>query len=63
MNVIYDRKTDTLTVIRKEGVRVAQSDEDEPGVVLDYDEAGNLVLPEILDGSKRVTDARKNFGR
>ncbi|MGC2109880.1 MAG: DUF2283 domain-containing protein, partial [Candidatus Korobacteraceae bacterium] len=30
-----------------------------PGVILDYDERGDLVFMEILDASKRVTEARK----
>jgi YD repeat-containing protein len=59
MKVSYDEKTDTLSVILKEHAPVAESDEDKPGVILDYDDAGNLISLEILDASKRVTEARK----
>lgn len=54
MKVIYDRHTDTLTIIFSD-TPVAESDEDKPGVVLDYDAEGNLVSLEILDASNRVT--------
>ncbi len=57
MKITYDRHTDTLSVVLKEGVTVAESDEDKPGVVLDYDVAGDLVSLEILDASRRVTEA------
>jgi hypothetical protein len=37
MRVEYDGETDTLTATLREGI-VAESDEDKPGVILDYDE-------------------------
>ena len=59
MKVTYDPRTDTVTIILKDGVSVAESDEDKPGIILDYDDAGNLLSLEVLDASRRVTDARK----
>ena len=53
MKVIYDRDTDTITIIFAD-TPIAESDEDKPGTILDYDAAGNLVSMEILDASRRV---------
>jgi YD repeat-containing protein len=58
MKVNYDAKTDTLTVMFRE-VPVAESDEEKPGVILDYDEAGNIVSIEVLDASRRVEEPRR----
>jgi len=59
VKVSYDPRSDTLTLILKEGAQVAESDEDKPGVILDYDAEGNLISMEILDASRRVTEAQK----
>ena len=53
MRVIYDAQTDTLTIILNE-TPVAESDEDKPGIILDYDVDGNVVSLEVLDASRRV---------
>jgi YD repeat-containing protein len=57
VKVTYDPQVDVLRVVLS-SAPVAESDEDKPGVILDYDEAGNVVGMEILDASKRVENPR-----
>ena len=52
MKVRYDADVDVLSILLSDGL-VEESDESEPGVVLDYDAAGNVVGIEIQDASKR----------
>lgn len=59
MKVTYNLQTDALSIVLREDVTVAESVEDKPGVILDYDEVGNLLALEILNASTRVTEARK----
>lgn len=59
MKAIYDARTDTLSIILRAGAAVAESDEGKPGVILDFDEDGNLVSLAILDASTRVTEVRR----
>ncbi|MCC7032526.1 MAG: DUF2283 domain-containing protein [Vicinamibacterales bacterium] len=59
MKVSYDQRTDSLTVVFKDHAQVAVSDDGKPGAILDYDEAGELVAIEILDASRRVSEATR----
>jgi uncharacterized protein YuzE len=55
MKVIYDRETDTLTMILAEAP-VAESDELRDGVVIDYDRAGHIVSLEVMNASEHVAE-------
>ena len=57
MKATYDARTDTLSIILKADAAVAESDEDKPGVILDYDQDGDLISLEVLDASRRVSEA------
>ncbi len=57
MRVTYDPEVDVLRILFS-SAPIEESDEDKPGVILDYDKDGNVVGMEILDASKRVDDPR-----
>ena len=56
MKVKYDPEVDVLSNLLSEAP-VEESDESKPGVILDYDKAGNVVALEILNASKRMGDS------
>ncbi|MFW5862815.1 MAG: DUF2283 domain-containing protein [Spirochaetota bacterium] len=53
MKIQYDREVDIVRIIFSEA-KIEESDEDKPGVILDYDKDGNIVGMEIIDASKRM---------
>jgi uncharacterized protein YuzE len=57
MKVTYDSEVDVLRVLFSDA-RIQESDEDKPGMILDYDAAGNVVGLEILNASQRVDNPR-----
>jgi uncharacterized protein YuzE len=57
MKVTYEPDVDVLRVLFS-NAPIAESDEDKPGVILDYDKDGAIVGLEILDASKRVENPR-----
>jgi len=57
MKVVYDAEVDVLRILFSDAT-IEESDEEKPGTILDYDEAGNIVGLEILDASKRMANPR-----
>jgi len=57
MKVTYDPEVDVLRILFRDSP-IEESDEDKPGVILDYDKDGNLVGMEVLNASQRVENPR-----
>jgi len=57
MRATYDPDVDVLKITLSDAA-IEESDEEKPGVILDYDKDGNIVGIEILDASTRVANPR-----
>ncbi|MEK7795429.1 MAG: DUF2283 domain-containing protein [Candidatus Hydrogenedentota bacterium] len=57
MKVVYDAEVDVLRITLRDAP-IEESDEDKPGVILDYDKDGNLIGLEVLNASERVEDPK-----
>jgi len=57
MKVTYDADVDILRILFRDAP-IEESDEDKPGVILDYDKEGNIVGLEVLNASRRVENPR-----
>ena len=54
MKLTYDPEVDVLKIVVFSSASIEESDEDKPGMILDYDKEGNVIGPENLDAVKRV---------
>jgi len=57
MKVTYDPDVDVLRILFS-NAPIEESDEDKPGVILDYDKDGNVVGLEVLNASQRIENPR-----
>jgi len=57
MALTHDADIDVLSLVLNDAP-VEESDEEKPGVILDYDKDGNIVGLEILQASKRIANPR-----
>ena len=58
MKVKYDKETDIIYISFSEKA-VDESDEDKPGIILDYSADGEIVGIEILEASKKTSSPTK----
>lgn len=54
MKLEFDPQADAL-YLRLNDSKIAESEQVRPGIVLDFDSAGNVIGVEVLDVSKRLT--------
>jgi uncharacterized protein YuzE len=57
MKILYDPEVDVLRIVFND-LPVEESDEEKPGLILDYDKNGNIVGMEVLNASKHVENPR-----
>jgi len=57
MKITYDPEVDVMRIIFS-SMPIEESDEEKPGVILDFDKDGNVVGMEILDASRRIENPR-----
>jgi uncharacterized protein YuzE len=58
MKIRYDKEVDVLYFVFSKN-KIKESDEDKPGIILDYDKDGSIVGIEILDASKKMKNPTK----
>ncbi len=57
MKIFYDPEVDVLRILFSSRA-IEESDEDKPGVIIDYDKDRNIVGMEVHEASKRVENPR-----
>lgn len=57
MKITYDSEVDVMRILFNNSP-IEESDEEKPGLIVDYDKEGNIVGLEILDASKQIDNPR-----
>jgi len=57
MKITYDAQADVLRILFSNAA-IEETDEEKPGIILDFDKIENIVGMEILDASKRMANPR-----
>jgi uncharacterized protein YuzE len=57
MKITYDSEVDVMRIVFS-NAPVEESDEEKPGVILDFYKDGNVVGIEILDASRRMENPK-----
>jgi len=57
VKITYDPEVDVMRIVFN-NTPIEESDEEKPGIILDFDKSGNVVGMEILDVSKRMENPR-----
>jgi uncharacterized protein YuzE len=55
MKIKFNKEADAVYLSLSDA-EVAESDEDKPGIIIDYDKDGNIVGIEVLDASKKTAN-------
>lgn len=53
MNIKYDKEADAF-YLKLSDEEIAESDQEKPGIIIDYDKNGNIVGIEVLDASEKT---------
>ncbi len=57
MKITYDPEVDVVRIVFSVAP-IEESDEEKPGLILDFDKEGNIVGLEILNASRRMENPR-----
>jgi uncharacterized protein YuzE len=58
MKIKYDKEVDVIN-IQFSDAEIFETDEDKPGIIIDYDKNGNIVEIEVLNASKKMNQPSK----
>jgi len=59
MKVTYRRESDTMRITLRPEARYVESEEVAPGVVIDFDEAGDVISLEVYEDASDKVDLSK----